>query len=559
MTNFFLRSGILFSLSVLSFPVTGNAATLEVDSTITAATVYNDRAALTRTATVQIPQAGKHEVVLTGLPGNLDPDSLRAKGSSNADVTLGAINAKISNLIAPNAPEERTLQEKIEELNDKKNVINIEIQSLTARKQFFEALSARLAEQAKEDIEAPDVTAENWNNGSEIIYQGILTASKEIAAKNIEVRALDELLRKLNADLTALRSGQGAREYQVTLPVESSAAGKLDIELIYQIPGASWQPVYDARLNTEKGTVALTQYATVHQNSGEDWRGVSLTLSTAQPSRGANLPELTPMWVSLYDPNAYLGKSHGGAARSQSLALSDSAVMNYAAAPEAEMKEVQQQSATISNNGFIGEYEIKGAVTLPADGGEKRVLIGTFESESVIEAHIRPQVSPYAYLIADLTLKGEAPVLPGQVSLFRDGAFVGRTHLPFLRPGKSSEMNFGIDDGIVVETRVLKDTTGEDGIISKDRTVERHYLRSFKNLHQQPVNVVLRETTPAAQHKDIEVKLDQKKTSPGYKENADDITGMLEWRFALPPAQEKEIQLGWSIRWPEDKHIQGLE
>ncbi len=38
-------------------------------------------------------------------------------------------------------------------------------------------------------------------------------------------------------------------------------------------------------------------------------------------------------------------------------------------------------------------------------------------------------LDPTAYLEASFTLKGEAPLLPGEVLLARDGAFIGRTRV----------------------------------------------------------------------------------------------------------------------------------
>src|SRR5665647_1391083 len=44
----------------------------------------------------------------------------------------------------------------------------------------------------------------------------------------------------------------------------------------------------------------------VRQQTGEDWRNVDLTLSTARPSVGGAPPELSPWWVSFYRPQTIM-------------------------------------------------------------------------------------------------------------------------------------------------------------------------------------------------------------------------------------------------------------
>ena len=94
------------------------AADVQTDSRITAVTVYADRAAVTRTASVELP-TGASTVVLTGLPESLLPDSLRAEGETQGDVVLGAIENKIVSSAELAAPRERELNDKL----DRKSVV----------------------------------------------------------------------------------------------------------------------------------------------------------------------------------------------------------------------------------------------------------------------------------------------------------------------------------------------------------------------------------------------------------------------------------------------------
>ena len=50
--------------------------------------------------------------------------------------------------------------------------------------------------------------------------------------------------------------------------------------------------------------MSLAQLGQVQQRTGEDWTGVALTLSTAQPSVGAVLPELDSWFVQVAQPSS---------------------------------------------------------------------------------------------------------------------------------------------------------------------------------------------------------------------------------------------------------------
>ena len=64
----------------------------------------------------------------------------------------------------------------------------------------------------------------------------------------------------------------------------------MKIVLEYQVGAARWAPSYVARLDGDRAIVEVR--AVVAQDSGEDWVNVPLRLSTAEPERFSQLPEL---------------------------------------------------------------------------------------------------------------------------------------------------------------------------------------------------------------------------------------------------------------------------
>ena len=77
---------------------------------------------------------------------------------------------------------------------------------------------------------------------------------------------------------------------QVELELVVAGDGAIEVHLEYQVAAARWAPSYVARLEGEQ--VRFELRAVVAQDSGEDWLGAALRLSTAEPERFAPLPEL---------------------------------------------------------------------------------------------------------------------------------------------------------------------------------------------------------------------------------------------------------------------------
>ncbi|MEB3339021.1 MAG: DUF4139 domain-containing protein, partial [Leptolyngbyaceae bacterium] len=69
-------------------------------------------------------------------------------------------------------------------------------------------------------------------------------------------------------------------------------ARSLKVILEYFVPGARWTPAYVCRLDSRANTAAIAVRALICQRTGEDWSGVRLELSTAEPLAWCELPEL---------------------------------------------------------------------------------------------------------------------------------------------------------------------------------------------------------------------------------------------------------------------------
>jgi uncharacterized protein (TIGR02231 family) len=241
--------------------------------------------------------------------------------------------------------------------------------------------------------------------------------------------------------------------------------------------------------------------------------------------------------------------------------MAEKAVMmdQVAMAPAPELKkEAEFQTAQIETGGFVSEYKIPGPASITADGTETKVMVGSFATESQLQIHIKPQLSTEAFLVAKAKLKGESPILAGQVSLFRDGAFVGKSNLPLLRPDEEHSLFFGADDQVSVKRKVLKDEKTEAGMILRDNIQERHFITEIQNLHSKPVTIVVKESTPVGRNDKITTDIISGVTTSGFEKDSANIKGLLRWEFNLDPKAKRDLKLGWKVTWPKDTNINGI-
>lgn len=539
---------VLMALHLPVFCATSRAAEIEVQSRLTEATVYPNRGTLTREALVDIP-AGESVILFRGLPASLMPDSLRTEGEASAKVTFGALMHRREAHDELVAPRERELVSDIEALEDRRALVEAQRQALAARKRFIENIGQQAARRVGEDVAELRFNPGEWNKAAEEIGRSLEDIYTADLALQANLRAINRRLEALTTELSRLRTGL-RESYSLRLPLNAEGPTRLKIRLYYQVPGVFWRPVYDARLDTESGDLTLVQYGAVRQNTGEDWTDVRLVLSTAQPHRGATLPDLKPFWVDLYDP---VRRDRTVAAE-----MATKATPDRAPSIGPDTQEVAFEMADIRTAGFVTEYEVPGRVSIKADGTESKLLCGIYRTDNRMQTQVKPQLSNDAYLVSRAVLKGEAFLLPGVASLFRDGAYVGQTPIPMLSPGQEQTLGFGIDDRVIVSRNILKEVRSDPRLLSRDNQLERHTATVITNRGRQAVDVVVLETVPVPRHDRIKVEVLKVHTRQGFEEDVDDVKGLLRWNLRLASGEETRLTLGWRINWPRDHELSGF-
>lgn len=538
------------------------AADIAAQSRIDAVTVFPRGAEVSRLAKVKL-EKGAHTVVIADLPADAIGSSIRVEGVATGKLEIGSVDSRV--LMVPRTDqltseaERRRIEDEIELLRDQRTVSEAQRQAAEAQRALITNLT-ELPSRPAPSAEAGRI--EDWSQILSIIATGTAEAQRNMLDADVKIRAIDRQITDLEGKLASLAP---LKEKRTEVKVNVDAAASLDADLIirYQVRSASWQPLYDARLTTGDKSVApglaLTRNAEIRQTTGEGWSDVVLTLSTTRPNAGSTAPVLSPVTVDFDEPREpapvaaapppSLRKEAPRRKLSDEGAAEAEAPAAEAAAPEAVV--VREATAVISP--FQAVFSVSGRSTISNVGDPRRVRLTVETVEPSLAVKAVPKEDMKAYLYAKFLLPAGTPLLPGQVSLFRDGTFVGATTLPLITPGEEHELGFGIDDLVRVKHAIVEEKRGETGLISTSRTDVRSFKMTVKNMHERAITVTVTDQIPVSENQDIKVELTGK--TPPTSENVEDRRGILAWTLKLEPDQEQVIDFGYRVVWPAARSI----
>jgi uncharacterized protein (TIGR02231 family) len=546
-----LRIPFLTCLTLLGSVAAVSAADIEATSAIDTVTVYPDGATVTRVLKVNLP-VGEHVVLARDFPLGLDPASLRVEGEGGARIQIGSIDARPPSPRPVQSAPER--EKKIQALTDETIALDDRISASNVRKAFARRFATDAPLGLGEESNARPLA--EWREAFKAIEE-------EIARADETIRGLQVKKREIEAEIAILRADQRTdppRKMEVRIDLSAQAAATATLRVSYSVRDARWVPLYDARLDTgardKKPSLELVRRAEIVQRTGEDWANVALAVSTARTARGGSAPNLNTMIVRYpqpVTPPAPIPRPSAGApaARSSGL-MQDSARAKVAG--EAEPVAVEERAAVVETGGFQALFRIPGRVSLGAGEGARSMRIATATVAPELLVRAAPAVDDTAFLEATFKQAEEAPLLPGRVSLYRDGTFVGRDQMVLAQKDETVNLGFGPDEQVKVTRAVVRKNDGTAGIISSSKTDERDFKIVARNGHAAPVKMTIEEQLPVAENSEIVVEMLPASTPPTQRDVRDQ-RGVVAWTMDVPAGETREIKFGWRVRWPSEKSV----
>jgi uncharacterized protein (TIGR02231 family) len=525
------------------------AADLPVTSGVDAVTVYPDGATVTRIIALDLP-AGDSTLVAKDFPLTLDASSLRVEGEAGTKLTIGAIDTRPPRPVPPANLSE--IDKRIEALKDERANWQGAIAAAEARRKFAERFAESSPAGLGEKGEARPLS--EWR-------AAFAAVSEEVAAADTAIRDAQRKQREIDREIARLESDRAAKppaKLEVRIDLAAQAASRATLRVTYTVRNARWTPLYDARLDTgtkdRKPALELVRRAEIVQNTGEDWSNVTLGVSTLRTARGGNAPELSTLIVQY--PQLPRPMAAGSASDSAAPRALKQAQVAAAPPPQSEARErAEEQQAAVEASSFQVTFRIPGRVSIGAAEGAKSLRIATATIAPALLVRSAPVMDPTAFLEASFKQAEDAPLLPGRVSIYRDGTFVGRGRMAAAGKDEMVRLGFGADDKVKIERSVLKRNEGSAGlIVTTSKTDERSFKTTVRNGHDFPIRIAIEDQLPVSENEDIVVEMLPSTTAPTAT-NIRDKRGVLEWSFEAKAGEVKDINFAWRMRWPKDKGV----
>lgn len=535
-----MTNQLLTSALVVSALVAVAQPDKSVDSKITDVTVYLNKAQISRTVKTRV-EAGKTNLIVTGLSSQLDPQSVQVSGKGSV-IILGTSHQQ-------NFLSEFNLPKPMRMLKDSVETLQRQLVLEQSQKEILNKEEQMLLSNQKIGGTNQNLTVAELKAMADFYRARLGDIVSSRMKQDEKVKKLNERISKLNTQINSQNELYQRNTSELVVSVSAEAATTVELQVRYVVANAGWSPVYDLRAIDTKNPVQLSYKANVFQSTGEEWINVKLRLSTANPNLSGLKPELSSWYLDFYYPIAYemtKRKSMAGAPAS-ALKAEMSAQEDF----ELKVASVADYVTTIQTS-LNTEFDIALPYTVQSSAKPVVVDIRNYDMKADYIYSVAPKLDADAFLMARATGWEEFNLLPGEANIFFEGTFVGKS---FIDPNNIKDtlaVSLGRDKRIVVKREKLKDLTSKN-FIGSSRKESYVWEISVRNTKTDAIKIIIEDQVPVSQNTQIEVTAVD---LGGSKYNKD--TGKLTWELELKPNETRKLVYKFEVKYPKDKQVSGL-
>jgi uncharacterized protein (TIGR02231 family) len=532
---------IILSLLICGILFTANAQDQNktIKSKIKEVTVFFNGAQITQTGEINLP-AGQSTIVFDNLTQYINPQSIQVKGEGDFNIlsVVHQINYLKSQEKSPDVIRvEDSLQEMTKKLNYQQTILSVYVQEETM------LLANKVIGGTQSGVKIADL-----KEGTDYFRTRLLDIKTNQMNIQDKIAVLQKKITALNNQLATLNSQTAEPTSEILVSVSADAAVNAKLSASYYVTNAGWTPTYDVRAIDVNSPVELDFRANVHQNTGADWKQVKLTLSTGNPLQNGVKPQLNPWYLALIYPYR-----DGTVAYDAVPMASVNEVTETKSEEKSKVYDKKAQTTasytSVNENQTNIEYEISIPYTIPADGKNYMVEIQKNTLNASYEYYCAPKLNMDVYLIARVSGWEKYNIVSGEMNLFFEGTYVGKSYIDTHVTADTLELSLGVDKSISVKREKLVDFSSVK-ILGMNKKETFAYSISVKNKKKQLIDIMIEDQLPISSDKDIEVEaLEISKAN--YDKDFDKLT----WKFQLKPTESQTFKLSYSVKYPKDKFV----
>jgi len=513
---------------------------------ITAVTVFEDRAAITRKEAFAVAGGQQRVTVERVAPVLADKTLVATVEPAGARV----LDIRCERYLAPWRDPAAGSTELPAQLRDERDRLASERDAAQARAQTARDEAAALGDvvgAALHDLAVaaargtqPDVSAAQL---AEIDAAEAAARARELDAE-LAARDAAAAIARLDERIARAEATAGEAAARLVIDIVTDAPADVVVTIAYVVPGAAWRPYHRAVL--VRGRVEWETTACVWQATGEDWSDVALACSLERPSLGVEPPELADD------------------------------VLRARKRPDQVVVEAREQERQTTGLGGAGPAEVPGIddggvglvlaapkATIRCDGRPHRVPVGGFASDAQVALVAIPLRSPWVHQRAQLANAGTAPLLAGPVDLIMASGYVGRAEIGFVAPGERFHVGFGPHADVRAhrtETRERDDA----GLLGGWNVQTVRVAVRLSNLGADKRVVEVTERIPVSEVEQVEIQpsppdaylLEERAEITQVTARTIDERGMVTWTVELPPFGRRAVALEYRVK--SQRNVAGI-
>jgi hypothetical protein len=474
--------------------------TLKVNSKIDRVTVFLRGGEEVRKANVELPK-GTTRVMFDKLSPYIDINSIQIK--SNKDVTILSVVHQF------NYFEQLTKSEKIKSLELDQAELSKKIENEQSMLLVYKQEEELILSNKKLSSEQLGVNIEELKKAAEF-YRSKLT---EIKTNQLEINRRiikynNEIL-KIKSQLAELNVKQTTKTGEIIITIAAKEQMNAELTLSYFIDNCGWVPKYNLRAKNVESPLELNYKAEVYQNTGCDWNNIDMILSTSEPLKSGTKPQLEK-WV--------INSFNSGSGANQS------------------------QSKNFTNTSF----QLKTKYSIPSNGKNYSADLIDYIIPATYRYSCVPKIEEAAFLMARIANWEQYNLLSGEVNLFFEGTFVGKSLLDVTKPEDTLSFSLGRDKNVIVKREKIDEFNKTQSLGNKKSEMFAWEI-SLRNNKKQEMEPTIEDQVPVSNSKEIDIKyLDLGGA------NQEKNTGIIKWVIKIPPSDNKRLSFRYEVKYPED-------
>ncbi|HME55612.1 MAG TPA: mucoidy inhibitor MuiA family protein [Candidatus Lokiarchaeia archaeon] len=523
--------------------------------------IFQEGAQVTREGKCNL-EAGTCIVKIRGLSTSVDTQSIRVKGTGPGKILNMIVKRAYAQEEQPGKVRDilaqiKALQRESRLLDD--TIAGKEI-SLAQYKQSIAGSTGKYALYAA----TGKTRYETFSELDETLTGKIEGMIDEIADLQRKKKDLAKKIEVCQKEIEKINVRQGTVESnEIELDLEATEADEFTFAASYVFKSSSqarWQPFYEMYLQEESTDCTLKMNSLVTNNTGEDWKDIKLSLSTANirpvfvqesspyilrahkrapvsPARPrAAAPAMAPSGA--HTARAKMGKTKFAMGGMNKEEKEEDEVMAPEEAepmePDFDMETSIATEAEVHEGVGIQTYEIDGYVNVPNGKDSGPFFLKDFPLTAELELFWS---SPQGIMVVarNVVENTGQVLLPGTMRTYIDEEFVGESQADFVRPFEKFKTGVRESKIIKIKKELVDRGRKKAGTVVKDKIV-RHYGYSIKIdvLADLDAKFVVMDAIPTSDSTRISVNNISFSQDPDKNE-----TGVITWNFDTKSMDKK--------------------